>query len=454
MPALEEKTLSWALYHPCNSCYLHRILELMTGETFREVIPICRELPIISEVKSDYTVAGYATGWRIEFIDLLVMARAQTADYLIIIEVKRRVGRNSGRQALKYVGGLLTTLFPTAHHPRGALYQFYADQIFTYKNCNDTLQSLRNSQRDQPIHLVAAVIAEHRSRRIQSPSPVRYTPGLQRLSTKYRIILPKTPVFHYIQDKSQLITNLVQARAEAIQSLYSENKAIIQATHQALHDNKVIRFTTTENQITKLFIYPNDEIVVNNGSHAYRYSMQRLEPLELLQALDTHSGGRFYLQFFLNGINNPVLFLQIGADQFLSLQHNNSYQLHHNGIFNEYIATDAKPITTTPEAGDVICLMHGKYRIQSDPALRGTARQLTLNPDAVFPKHDTPPQSLTTTIVSPRVKKARYENSVRPFLSNREAQAAVINPEAIFQYDNSYCTFICTGIRMKYTRTS
>lgn len=264
---------------------------------------------------------------------------------------------------------------------RGTIFQFYTEQVFTYKNAQNILGKIRQSKKLDRIKLVALLRAEKPLSLFNKNSSVKFTKGLKNLAKKYEIQLPESTEVFRITNGVQLISELAKKRAEDIIQLYNNDKYVIAAAKKALVQNKVIRFNTTEEGKTKLFLYPRGIVEVKNGSRAHRYNNGRFSPLKILGALDDGSGGRFYLQFFLNGINNPVFFLQIGEDNFLGFQHREPYELHCNGIFNEYIATDAKPLRETPEAGDVLCIAHGQYFIDHNNDMKGLARRLILIPD-------------------------------------------------------------------------
>ncbi len=227
------------------------------------------------------------------------------------------------------------------------------------------------------------------------------------------------------------------------------------AAERVRQNGRVIRFSTTENGVSKFFLSPSGTIDIDSHSRACRYSNGEYSPFGIIRALDNGSGRQFFLQFFLNGTNNPVYFLQVGDDRFLGFQHREPIQLHCNGVFNKYIATDAKPLRDRPEAGDVVCLARGQYFVATDKRLKGLSRKLTLIPDKIFPPREDPPASFYTLVICPRVKKARYENRVRPYLSNAEALKAMSKTSgkqdwerSFFDYSSGDVPFICNAIRM------
>jgi hypothetical protein len=449
LPRLQEKTLSWALYHPANRNFLKNLIERVLEQSFEEVTPICRELPVLLEMKADYTIAGYATGWQVHFVDLVVLARSKKEDYLIAVEVKTRAGSNAAKQAMKYVAGLLTTIIPKAHNRRGDIFQFYAEQVFAYKKSLDILETIRKTR--QKLNFAALLIAEKLSYGSMGQPIVRFTPGIKKLAKDHAVQLSDKALITLISNVDPLIAHLARKRAEEISTKYHGNEAILRAAKAALLKRKVIKFSSTEKGNAKLFLYPSGTIEINNGSKALRHVNGRYSPLKILNALEDGSGGRFYLQYFLNGTNNPVFFLEVKKNDFLGFQHREPNELHCNGIFNEYIATDAKPFTTKPEAGDVFCPAYGQYFVAPDRNLQGLARRITLIPDKVYPSRKDPPKSLHTLIISPRVKKARYNNLVRPYLTNSEAIKALnscSNDVSFFYFNNTDVPFICNGIRV------
>jgi len=453
MPRLFEKSLSWALYHPINNSILKRILEESIGESFREITPISRELPVVLEMKTDYTIAGYATGWQVHYVDLVVLARKKSEDYLICVEVKERANRNSLKQAMKYTAGLLTTIIPDAHNKRGDIYQFYSEQVFNFKHSLDVLYRMREPSPNRNLKLVALVAAV-KAPPYEARSEVKFTLGLKRLAKKHEVELPERAIVAKIENGDRLIRRLAGERAKYIAKIYRNNEAIVKALYKAVSNNKIVKFATTKNGKPMLFLYPSGIIEFKSYAKAYRFHNEYRTPLEIINALDRGSGNRFFLQFFLNGTNNPVYFFQVKEDRFLTFQHREPNWLHYNGTFNEYIATDAKPIRSKPEAGDVLCLSYGQYFI-SNKKLRGLSRKIVLIPEKVYPPCKDTPAGFSTTLICPRVKKARYQNYVRPFLSNKEAletlnmvSAQNDRQKLLFDFDAKDVPFICTPIRI------
>jgi len=87
--------------------------------------------------------------------------------------------------------------------------------------------------------------------------------------------------------------------------------------------------------------------------------------------------------------------------------------------------------------------------------LKGLSKKLTLIPDKIFPLRKDPPAGFYTLVICPRVKKARYENRVRPYLSNVEALKAMSKASgkqdwehSFFDYSSGDVPFICNGIRI------
>ncbi|MFW6116993.1 MAG: hypothetical protein ACOC6G_00225 [Thermoproteota archaeon] len=446
---LKEKRLSWALYHPVNNQPLKQTLQNITGKKLKTIVPVARELPVLLEMKMDYTLSGYATGCQVHLMDLLVYGREDHRDYLFVIEVKNRAAKNSPKQAMKYVAGLLNTLIPNAHHRRGEIYQFYLEQVFKIKQLDHLIDRIREGK-GRPLKIIPLLLAEKAPYKAYS-SQVKFTKGLIKTAQEKNLPLPREAVVHQLGNSAQLIHSLARARAEEIKSLYADDPSFAQAADRAVKQRQVIKFSTTEQGTPQLFLLPSGKIKLQSRSRAVRYSSE-YHPLQILQALRENSGGKFYLQFFLNGTNNPVYYLQIEDQKYLAFQHRDPYTLNCNGAFNQYIARDCKPIRKQPEAGDVFCLAQGQYFTSKDQQLKGLALRLTLAPDQIHPPTSQPPSSFYTLLLTPKVNQARADNQVRPFLSNKQALNILDKTQdqkQIFQYNPANTPLIHTGIRIK-----
>lgn len=443
---LKEKTLSWALYHPINQDFLLKLLSEISNQQLDKIIPIGRELPVLLDMKSDYTIAGYTSGGGVHFIDLLVYGKTSSIDYLFIIEVKNRAPKQSPKQAMKYFAGLLTTLNSEAHNPRGNIFQFYIEQVFRAKSLEKIVKRIQTGT-GKALKIIPLILSEQISHS-NYDSNVNFTYGLRKLAQERNILIPTTAKVVKLSEPRVLVRRLSKKRANDIVELYDNDPSFRKSAEQVKLLNKVIKFSTTENGVSKFFLLPKGIIKIESPSRAVRHEYE-WTPLRVLDKLVSASEGNFYIQFFLNGTNNPVYYLQVETNTYFAFQHRDPFLFQFNGSFNEYIARDAKPLTPIPEAGDVITLAHGKFKIEKDFDLKGLACVLCFYPKYYYSDINIP-KSFQTVLLSPKTKKARITNHVRPFLSNKIANVALSKKKyekEIFDYTEYSIPIIHSGIR-------
>ena len=300
----------------------------------------------------------------------------------------------------------------------------------------------------RPLQIIPIVITK-KATSSEYSSEVNFTSGFKNLATEKQIQVPETVKVYETKNSDYLISRLSKARAKYIVEKYGEKTSFRTVAEYVKKLNKVIKFSTSENESSKYFLLPTGTANLSHPSKAIKYDTA-WSPLQILKHLDNSSGGKFYLQYYLNGTNNPVYYLQSGFNKYFAFQHRHPFLLHYNGEFNEYIAKDAIPIISSPEAGEVICLAQGVYTISKNNNLKGLSRLLSFYPDTIFPNIPNPPQRIDTILLTPKVQKARSTNEVRPFLSNQIASNSIHSnlESSIFDYTPQNIPFLTTGLKI------
>jgi hypothetical protein len=127
---------------------------------------------------------------------------------------------------------------------------------------------------------------------------------------------------------------------------------------------------------------------------------------------------------------------------------------HLNGVFNEYIAMDAKPLREKPEAGEVLLITNGTYTVKKSN-LNGIAIKIKMTPEEPVKLNNKTLNNLHILLLTPKILKAEYNNLVRPYLTNEEAINVLEQAKKeksqnkIFDYTQEDIPLITTGVTLE-----
>lgn len=442
----KEKAVSWALFHPSNEPELKELLKTITRESIENFSTVCREVPLLTEVKNNpFTVSGYATGWSLYRTDLIAIGEIDEKTAVFVIEVKRRMKKKAYKQVMKYVSGLIVTANREAHNERGEFYRWLLEKVFDYQARSEAIDKLSNEKGSLRIVPVILHEEEKGKRSIEKGKRYRFTEGLESLLRKKEIEIDE-PESARIKNSYEMKRKLAESRVEHLKKIYPEWSELHRELEEAIRKNKIPRFTTTNENETSLRLYPSGQAELEGESNAKRLNVGELGgPLGILERLDNSEEGRYYLQVFLSGLNNPTLYLETSDEIFIGFQLRDPFQINCDGGFNRYIAEDAHPLKETPEAGDVLSPTHGSFEIKEIEGFEGLARKIKLKDERNF--------KAELKIVSPKVRQARSDNLARPFLTRDEALSALSqtseNQNDLFDYTDQESIFVSAGPQLK-----
>lgn len=447
-----EKVLSWALYDDVNRESLKQLLEERVGviHGFKQLV---RELPLLVEMKNLNYVrvfSGYGTGFMVVKSDLIATGEVDSTYSVFVIEVKERMSKSAVLQAVSYTAGLINTAFSDGHSPRGDIYQLYLEKILRHKN-SELLRGLQDE--DKEIQIFPVIIGL--DNKIGEIPEYRFTEGFLKRANKFGIKI-KSPKIILInrEDSIDLVKKLTFRRASYLTELYPDIPNLEQMLIEEAERGRVARFTSTRRGEGRILFYPEGERTLEVHSPPVVYD-QEIQPLDIFEILQNQrTPKKFFVQFFLNGINNPVYLFEIEPDMYIGLEHRQQYMKHLNGVFNEYIATDAKPLREKPEAGDVLLITNGTYTVKKSN-LNGIAIRIKMTPEEPIKVGDTALNNLNILLLTPKLLKAEYNNFVRPYLTNEEAKNMLERAKKeksqnkIFEYKQGDIPLITTGVTLE-----
>jgi hypothetical protein len=447
-----EKVLSWALYDEVNMERLKQLLEEVVG-SIREFTQLVRELPLLVEIKTLDSVqvfSGYGTGFTVVKADLIAAGKVDDTNSIFVIEVKERMNKSAVLQAVSYTAGLINTAFSDGHNPRGDIYQLYLEKILSHKN-SDILGKLQDE--DKEIQIFPVIIGL--DNRIRDIPKYRFTKGFTKRANKFGIKINSPKIIQINKEDSvDLIKKLALKKASYLTELHPEIPDLEQILVEEAKKGRVAKFTTTRKGEGRILFYPEGERILKVPTPAVVYD-QDIQPLDIFEILQSQrTPKKFFVQFFLNGINNPVYLFEIESNRYLGLEHRKQYMKHLNGVFNEYIAMDAKPLREKPEAGEVLLITNGTYTVKKSN-LNGIAIKIKMTPEEPVKLNNKTLNNLHILLLTPKILKAEYNNLVRPYLTNEEAINVLEQAKKeksqnkIFDYTQEDIPLITTGVTLE-----
>ncbi|MHA1377410.1 MAG: hypothetical protein ACTSRG_03400 [Candidatus Helarchaeota archaeon] len=121
-------------------------------------------------------------------------------------------------------------------------------------------------------------------------------------------------------------------------------------------NKKIIRFHKLEGKPIEISIQSE----LTNLPKRFVSSLRKENVFKLLK------GGKYSIQFFLDGRNRPSYFFEIDKDQYLLLEHRSRQVMRVGPVFNEFVAIDCQNNGADPLLFSAICIDKGKYSVKKD----------------------------------------------------------------------------------------
>ncbi|MHA1765031.1 MAG: hypothetical protein ACTSVK_02105 [Promethearchaeota archaeon] len=437
-----EKWISTALFSTKKN-----LLEIIRkiNPNITDIIPICREAHLIAEIREikknnkdkKNKLAGYASGWKILKTDLLIYGKIGNRNILFPIEIKKTASLDAKRQVVNYGYAIVLTLLPDLHAKRAKIYELYLKKILEIKKLSFLIKELKNGNLIiQPLIIYEKINKKSRNFKIAENSDlIEISKGFKEKINELNLRISDVQLYQLdLELKTRILEDYKNLRIKDLIKIYPKyEKDFLDLGRKDL----IIKYTNNHGIYFADF-NGNENFINWKHSHATRVGDATPKIFEELK----NNSGKFHLQFFINGINNPVYYLELENEIYAAFEHRFPNQLSFNGYVNKYIAEDSIPHHTIPEAGEIYCIEDGTYKTVIVSNTNIIKLVLKCNTGEKF----------ETYLISPKVRRADYNNLIRPFLTIRDVrkqiQKAGNNQKQIYDFTRRDAPIIITGIRI------